>query len=144
MRLTSEIIKSTWKSEGEWYQNPNTLRWLKIGYGVSIGDRVSIGNRVSIGDRVSIGNRVSIGDGVKLTIRDIVTISVLGSRKAPLTVILVPDITIYAGCFNDYKGGTIEQFRKAIIETHGDNKYGREYIATIEYIEKLAEIRKQA
>jgi len=76
--ITSEKIKASWKEEKEWYQNPVTLLWVRIGEGVSIGDDVRIGNYariangVSIGDDVRIGNYariandVSIGEGVSI------------------------------------------------------------------------------
>lgn len=46
--LTSEQIKKDWKEEREWYQNPDTNLWLRLGDFVRLGDCVSLGDYVRL------------------------------------------------------------------------------------------------
>src|SRR4030042_54757 len=60
--ITSTQIKREWKKENDWYLNPDTKLWLKIGDRATIGDRAMIGNGATIGDRATIGTGATIGD----------------------------------------------------------------------------------
>jgi len=66
LMLTSEQIKKDWKEEREWYQNPDTNLWLRLGDFVRLGDCVSLGDSVRLGDCVRLGDNVSLGDFVRL------------------------------------------------------------------------------
>jgi NDP-sugar pyrophosphorylase family protein len=61
----SEQVRA-WKLSGIWYIAPAGVRWIKEGYGVTLGDRVRLGDRVSLGNGVSLGDGVMLGDGVRL------------------------------------------------------------------------------
>ena len=59
----------------------------------------------------------------------------IGSRRAYLLAFFTADaILLKTGCFV----GTLDEFKSAVAETHGDNKYGRAYAAAIEFIERMA------
>ena len=76
--------------------------------------------------------------GIKLIgDRPIMQIGPIGSRSDYLVAHLTDSgVMIRAGCFF----GSLEKFRAACIETHGDNAHGREYAAVIAMIEAHAQI----
>jgi uncharacterized protein YjbI with pentapeptide repeats len=69
--------------------------------------------------------------------RPALVIGPLGSRCAYLTTFMT-DAGVYvrAGCF----WNTLDAFKAAVAETHGDNHHGREYRAAIALIEAHAEL----
>ncbi len=94
--MDSKEIKSTWKEEDGWYQNPDTSLWLKLGNRVRLGDGVSLGDCVRVGDGVSLGNDVRMGDGVSLG-NDVSIISI--SHKYIGTLVINKDsVNIRIGC----------------------------------------------
>ena len=72
----------------------------------------------------------------------------IGSRNATTTY-CVEDDNVLCGCWNSYKGGTLEEFRKRVESVYGENgetpnkKYYGQYIAAIEFFEKMAELAKE-
>jgi len=56
-----------------------------------------------------------------------------------LTITFKPELRVTTGCF-EYK--TLKEFEKAVLDTHGHTDFGKEYLATIEYIKAIAELRK--
>lgn len=64
---------------------------------------------------------------------DYITIGPIGSRN-DITTFIRTDNGIYVncGCFE----GTIEEFENEVIEYHEDNKYGKDYLAAIEFVTK--------
>ena len=67
--------------------------------------------------------------------RPIIQIGPIGSRSGYLVVYLTDaGVMIRAGCFF----GTLDAFRAACAETHGDSIHGREYAAAIAMIESHA------
>ena len=55
----------------------------------------------------------------------------IGSRNDRCTAVIGVDsdvIMVNTGCFT----GTIDEFEKAVLKTHGHNNYGREYLAYIQ------------
>ncbi len=67
--------------------------------------------------------------------RPILQISPIGSRADCLVAYLVDvGVRIAAGCFS----GSLDAFRSAVAETHGDSIHGREYAAAIQMIEAHA------
>lgn len=65
---------------------------------------------------------------------DYMVIVNIGSRNDTTTVYKAIDgIRIRCGCFN----GTLDEFNKKVIKTHGDNKYAKQYLAMIEMIKKI-------
>lgn len=63
---------------------------------------------------------------------EIMWLSKIGSRLGTTTAFRRKDgnIGIKCGCFE----GSLDEFAAKVVETHGDNKYGREYKAAIELI----------
>ena len=70
------------------------------------------------------------GDAIINKPTDILTIAPLGSRNACLTILC--NKTCTTDCFK----GTIDEFLAAVKETHGDNKYAKQYQDTIDYAYK--------
>ena len=72
----------------------------------------------------------------------------IGSRNATTTY-CVEDDNVVCGCWNNYKGGTLEEFRKRVESVYGENgekpnkKYYSQYIAAIEFFEKMAKLAKK-
>jgi hypothetical protein len=77
------------------------------------------------------------GAGKLIGDRPIIQISPIGSRGDFLTAYLTDNgIFLKTGCFF----GTVEKFKTAIKETHGENKHAEEYLAAIALIETHARI----
>ena len=75
------------------------------------------------------GNAKVCGNAEIQTSQDYITISPIGSRNDVTTFYKTDSgIDVKCGCFN----GSIEEFLKAVEETHGDNKYGKAYRAAAE------------
>lgn len=68
----------------------------------------------------------------------IVQVGPLGSRK-DYTIYWVDHDVVQCGCWNNYKGGSLEEFKKRIDEVYPDGKYRDEYIAAIAMFEALKE-----
>ena len=83
-------------------------------------------NTKVIGD-AHISNNANISDAFNY-----VLIKGIGSESRTTTFFKCEDgfIKVNCGCFN----GTLEQFEEKVKETHGDNKYAKEYLAVIELI----------
>ena len=64
-----------------------------------------------------------------------------GSRRSYLVVMVGPGLDeVSTGCFR----GTLAKFEAAVRETHGDNKYGKEYQSIIACIHSLIANLKEA
>lgn len=67
----------------------------------------------------------------------------IGSREATTTY-CVEDDNVVCGCWNDYKGGTLAEFKKRVESVYGEEgktpneKYYTQYMAAIEFFEKMA------
>lgn len=59
-------------------------------------------------------------------------IAPLGSRRAELIAWVCDDqsILIWTGCFRD----SLDKFQDAVMKTHGENIFGREYQAAIQFV----------
>lgn len=72
----------------------------------------------------------------------------IGSRYATTTY-CVEDDNVVCGCWNDYEGGTLEDFKKRVESVYGEDgktpnkKYHTQYTAAIEFFEKMAELAKE-
>ncbi len=88
------------------------------------------GNAHVVGDARVGGNAHVVGNACVDGGRDIFAADSIGSRNDTTTFYKTADdgIGVTCGCFS----GTIDEFAAAVEETHGDNKYGREYRAAIE------------
>ena len=72
----------------------------------------------------------------------------IGRRNATTTY-CVEDDNVVCGCWNNYKGGTLEEFKKRVESVYGKEgkmphkKYYTQYMAAIEFFEKMAELGKE-
>jgi hypothetical protein len=72
----------------------------------------------------------------------------IGRRNATTTY-CVEDDNVVCGCWNNYKGGTLEEFKKRVESIYGEEgkkpnkKYYAQYMAAIEFFEKMASLSKQ-
>ena len=72
----------------------------------------------------------------------------IGRRNATTTY-CVEDDNVVCGCWNNYKGGTLEEFKKRVESIYGEEgkkpnkKYYTQYMAAIEFFEKMASLSKQ-
>ena len=71
----------------------------------------------------------------------------IGSRDATTTY-CVEDDKVVCGCWNNYKGGTLEEFKKRVESVYGEEgetpnkKYYTQYMAAIEFFEKMTKLAK--
>lgn len=71
----------------------------------------------------------------------------IGSRNATTTY-CVEDDNVVCGCWNDYKGGTLAEFKKRVESVYGEEgktpnkKYYGQYMAAIEFFEKMVKLAK--
>jgi len=88
------------------------------------GDAQVYGNAWVYGDARVCGNAQVCGDAWVKRKQDLFVVTGLGSRYRSTTFFREPTkISVVCGCFC----GTLEEFRKKVRETHGNNKYAREY-----------------
>ena len=72
----------------------------------------------------------------------------IGSRNAT-TTFCVEDDNALCGCWNCYKGGTLAEFKERVESVYGKNseepnkKYYAQYMAAIEFFEKMAALAKE-
>ena len=71
----------------------------------------------------------------------------IGSRNATTTY-CVEDDNVVCGCWNNYRGSTLEEFKKRVESVYGkdgktpDKKYYTQYMAAIEFFEKMVKLAK--
>ena len=71
----------------------------------------------------------------------------IGSRNATTTY-CVEDDNVVCGCWNNYRGGTLEEFKKRVESVYGkdgktpDKKYYTQYMAAVEFFEKMVKASK--
>ena len=72
----------------------------------------------------------------------------IGSRNATTTY-CVEDDNVVCGCWNNYRGGTLEEFKKRVESVYGkdgktpDKKYYTQYMAAVEFFEKMVKLAKR-
>lgn len=72
----------------------------------------------------------------------------IGSRNGTTTY-CVEDDNVVCGCWNDYKGGTLAEFKKRVESIYSENgktpneKYYTQYMAAIEFFEKMAKMEEK-
>jgi len=72
-------------------------------------------------------------------------VQIVGSRNAACTSIYdfeKKEILVNTGCFGESEDKTLDDLRKAVKKKHGNNNYGKEYLAYIESAKKHFEIWK--
>ena len=71
----------------------------------------------------------------------------IGSRNATTTY-CVEDDNVVCGCWNNYRGGTLEEFKKRVESVYGkegempNRKYCTQYTAAIKFFEKMVKLAK--
>lgn len=71
----------------------------------------------------------------------------IGSREATTTY-CVEDDNVRCGCWNNYGGGTLAKFKERVENVYGEEgktpnkKYYTQYMAAIEFFEKMAKLAK--
>ena len=87
------------------------------------------GNAQVFGDAEVCGDAQVFGNAIISSNDDYITFGNIGSRYDTTTMFRCKDNMIYVscGCFS----GTLDEFHDRVIETHGDNKYGKVYMSII-------------
>ena len=68
----------------------------------------------------------------------IIQVGPIGSRKS-YTIYRVDEDIVQCGCWNNYKGGTLNEFKARIDEVYPDGQYRDEYLAAIAMFETMKE-----
>ena len=97
------------------------------------GDARVFGNAQVFGDAWVFGNAQVYGNAQVSEQIDFFIISNIGSRNDTTTFFKCEDsnIRVSCGCFY----GNLSEFKDKIIETHGDNKHAKDYLAAIQFAE---------
>lgn len=90
------------------------------------------------GDTVVYGH-VRVSDGVLKSPSDYIMVGPIGSRDA-FTTFNLSSGTVQTGCFK----GTLDEFEKAVEETHKGDEYAVEYNTVVEFFRKLASVKSLA
>ena len=106
------------------------------------GDARVYGDAEVSGDARVCGDAEVSGDANITNNNDYCCFSCFGSANRTTTAYKTKDghVEIVCGCFQ----GTIGEFAARVEETHGDNKFGREYKAIIEVIKVKFEIKNES
>ena len=102
-------------------------------YGEAIvyGEAKVYGEAIVCDEAEVCGQAEVCGNAVIKSMSDYITISPIGSRDDTTTAFRTADgVRVKCGCFY----GSIEEFEKKVKKTHGDNQYGKEYLAFAELL----------
>ena len=95
------------------------------------GEAEVYGEAKVYGEARVCGQAEVCGNAVIKSMSDYITISPIGSRDDTTTAFRTADgVRVKCGCFY----GSIEEFEKKVKKTHGDNQYGKEYLAFAELL----------
>ena len=95
------------------------------------GEAKVYGEAEVYGEAIVCGQAEVCGNAVIKSMSDYITISPIGSRDDTTTAFRTADgVRVKCGCFY----GSIEEFEKKVKKTHGDNQYGKEYLAFAELL----------
>ena len=103
----------------------------------SFGERCSFGEECIFGRWISFGEECSFGGECKVEnnkeIKEMIKFEGFGSKHRCTYFFKLTDGQIYVrcGCFAGY----INEFREQVKETHGDNKFAKEYEAVADLAE---------
>ena len=132
MKITQEKLNQILEAHGKWYRSDGAQ-----------GERAYL-RRADL-QGADLQGAYLQGAYLDKTYYQIVRI---GSRDATTTY-CVEDDNVLCGCWNHYRGGTLEEFRKRVESVYGENgetpnkKYYGQYIAAIEFFEKMAKLAKK-
>ena len=98
-------------------------------------DNANVGGNAWVMDNANVG-----GNAYILHPKDLIVIGPLGSRNDRIAACRNKNggIEVATGCFH----GTLEEFKKRVKRTHGENRYGKEYQAAIAFIKKFFSIAR--
>lgn len=150
MRITQEKLKEILASHSKWLRCENggeraVLRNTKL-YGADLSD-AKLSNadlRNADFNNAKLCNADLCGASLSKTYYQIVRI---GSRNATTTY-CAEDDKVVCGCWNDYKGGTLAEFKKRVESVYSEEgktpnkKYYTQYMVAIEFFEKMAKLAK--
>ena len=140
MKITQEKLKEIIASHGKWLRCENG------------GERADLSNADLSNADLSYAD-LRYADLSNANLRDAnlcktyYQIVRIGSRNATTTY-CVEDDNVVCGCWNTYKGGTLEEFKKRVESTYGEEgktpnkKYYSQYMAAIEFFEKMTKLAK--
>ena len=170
MKITQEKLKEIIASHGKWLrcENDGEIADLRNAdlcgadlsgaslYGANLS-RADLRNADLYGANLSRADlRNANLDGANLCGADLSGASLdktyyqivrVGSRGATTTY-CVEDDKVVCGCWNNYGGGTLEEFRKRVESVYGEEgetpnkKYYTQYMAAIEFFEKMTKLAK--
>ena len=160
MRITQEKLKEIIASHGKWLRYENGGERANLG-GADLRGAVLSGavlrcavlrcadlrgavlSGADLRD-ANLGGAVLSGADLNKTYYQIARV---GSRNATTTY-CVEDDNVVCGCWNNYKGGTLEEFQKRVESVYGEEgkmprkKYYTQYMAAIEFFEKMTKLAK--
>ena len=135
MKITQKKLNEIIESHGKWLRNEEGGEKANL-RGADLGDAYLRG--------ADLGGAYLGGADLNKTYYQITRI---GSRNATTTY-CVEDDNVVCGCWNNYRGGTLEEFKKRVESVYGkdgktpDKKYYTQYMAAIEFFEKMAKLEK--
>ena len=72
----------------------------------------------------------------------IIQVGPIGSRQS-YTIYRVDEDIVQCGCWNNYKGGSLDEFKQRIDTVYPDGTYRQEYLAAIAMFEKMKESKDE-
>ena len=108
-----------------------------FGEAIISGNSEIYGN-AKVFNNVDIGEALIAGEAQIKDNNDYCVFSCFGSRNRMTTFFktTTEEISVICGCFS----ANLEEFKKKVIETHGNNKFAKEYLAMIELVKIKFEI----
>ena len=123
MKITQEKLNETIESHGKWLRDEEG------------GEKANL-RGADLGDAYLRGAYLN---------KTYYQITRIGSRNATTTY-CVEDDNVVCGCWNNYRGGTLEEFKKRVESVYGkdgktpDKKYYTQYMTAIEFFEKMVKL----
>ena len=94
------------------------------------GNALVSGNALVYGNAEVSGDACVSGDALVFGEADYIHLKEFGSHNRNTTMFREENGNIYVSC--GYFSGTLEEFESKVKETHGSNKFAREYLALVE------------
>ena len=129
MKISAEKLQEIIESHGRWLRNAEG------------GERADLRSADLSG--ANLGGAYLSGANLDKTYYQVVRI---GSRKGTTTY-CVDDDNVLCGCWNNYKGGTLEEFKTRVESVYGregnnpNEQYYDEYMAAITFFAAMKEMK---
>ena len=129
MKISAKKLQEIIKSHGRWLRNAEG------------GERADLRSADLSG--ANLGGAYLSGANLDKTYYQVVRI---GSRKGTTTY-CVDDDNVLCGCWNNYKGGTLEEFKTRVESVYGregnnpNEQYYDEYMAAITFFAAMKEMK---